>query len=141
MLFQISNGDAGFSLNGVNYTFSDVDNITYTYAKKNNLTRGASGTNRIGIPVKENLKDADMCDIKIVDCKVSIYKLLLDCFETEKRISVWFIDKKTGEGYTFKNSLITDKPRQGEIAEGIDAIHFMLKIKSYDISEKIKETI
>jgi len=139
MLFQISNGDAGFSLNGLNYTFKDVDNITYTFAKKNNLTRGASGTNRVGITVKEGLKDADMCDIKIVDCSVAIYKLLLSSFEKQTRINVWFIDKKTGEGYTFKNSVITDKPRQGEIAEGIDAIHFMLKIKSFDVSEKIKD--
>jgi hypothetical protein len=139
MLFQISNGDAGFTLNLQKYDFKDVDNITYTFSKKNNLTRGASGTNRIGIPIKEGLKDPDMCDIKIVDCSVVVYNLLLSCFENQTRINVFFIDKKTGEGYTFKNSVITDKPRQGEIAEGIDAIHFMLKVKSFDVREKIKD--
>jgi hypothetical protein len=139
MLYQISDGKAGFSLGQANYTFSDVDTIDFTYSKKNNLTRGASGDNKVGILVREGLKDADMADIKIVDCSIAIYNLLNDCFINGTRINVWFIDNKTGGGFTFKQAAITDKPRQTQIAEGIESINFMLKVKSFDVSDKIKE--
>ena len=108
-------------------------------SKKNNLTRGASGNNKVGILVKEGLKDADMADIRITDCSVAIYNLLENCFKNGTRINVWFIDNKTGGGFTFKQAVITDKPRQAQIAEGIDALNFMLKVKSYDVVDKIKE--
>ena len=137
--FQINEGDAGFSFNGVNYTFSDTDTIQYTYSKKNHLTRGASGTNRVGIAYKEGLKTADTCEIRVVDCSVAIYKLLLSIFDNADRINVWFVDRKTGEGYTFKNSVVRDKPRQGEIAEGADPISFMFAVESFDVSEKIND--
>lgn len=137
--FQINQGDAGFSYNGVNYNFSDVDTIQYTYNKKNHLTRGASGQNKVGIAYKEGLKTADVCEIKIVDCSIAIYKLLLSLFENSNRISVSFIDRATGEGFTFKNSLIRDKPRQTEISESVDTISFMLAVESFDITEKFND--
>jgi hypothetical protein len=139
MLYQISDGKAGFTLGSTNYEFSDIDSIDYTYSKKNNLTRGASGNNKVGILVKEGLKDADMADIRITDCSVAIYNLLENCFKNGTRINVWFIDNKTGGGFTFKQAVITDKPRQAQIAEGIDALNFMLKVKSFDVVDKIKD--
>ena len=139
MLYQISNGKAGFTLGSTNYELGDVDSIDYTYSRKNNLTRGASGENKVGIAVKEGLKDADMADIRVVDCSVAVYNLLENLFKNGTRINVWFIDNKTGGGYTFKQAVITDKPRQTQIAEGIDSLNFMLKVKSFDVIDKIKE--
>jgi len=138
-LFQINQGDAGFSYNGANYQFTDVDTIQYTYNEKNHLTRGASGQNRVGIDYSEGLKTPDVCEIKIVDCSIAIYNLLLTCFNDKTRIAVSFIDRKTGEGYTFKNSVVRDKPRQGEIAEGADSISFMLAVESFDVSDKFND--
>lgn len=135
--FQISQGDAGFSYNSANYTFADVDNINYTFSKKNRLTRGASGQNRIGIPYKEGVKTPETCEIKIVDCSVEIYNLLLSRFEDQGRINVWFVDRVSGEGYTFKNAVVRDKPRQTTIDENADSIGFILAIESFDVSEKI----
>lgn len=138
MLYQISDGQIGFSLGQTNYNLKDTDSITYTFSRKNNLTRGASGENKIGIPVKEGLKEGDMADVRVVDCDINVYKLLDTCFLNQTRISFWFIDKKTGGGLTFKDAIITDKPLQTEIAEGIDSLHFMLKVKSYNVEPKIK---
>ena len=139
MLYQISDGKAGFTLGKTNYELGDVDSIDYTYSRKNNLSRGASGNNKVGIVVKEGLKDADMADIRITDCSVEIYNLLENCFTNQTRINVWFIDNKKGGGFTFKQAVITEKPRQPQIAEGIDALNFMLKVKSFDVVDKIKE--
>jgi hypothetical protein len=138
-LFQINQGDAGFSYNGANYQFTDVDTIQYTYNEKNHLTRGASGQNRVGIAYKEGLKTPDTAEIRVVDCSVAIYKLLLQLFKDATPLSVWFVDRKTGEGFTYKNAVIRDKPRQGEIAEGADAISFMFNVESFDVSEKIND--
>lgn len=138
-LFQISEGDSGFTYNGVNYTFSDVDTIEYTYSKKNHLTRGASGQNKVGIAYKEALKTPDIAEIRVVDCSIAIYNLLQTIFENQERISVWFIDRKTGEGLTYKNSVIRDKPLQTSIGESEDTIGFMFGIESFDLTPKLND--
>jgi hypothetical protein len=138
-LFQISEGDAGFSYNGANYTFSDVDTLEYSYNKKNHLTRGASGQNKVGITYKEGLKTPDTLEIRVVDCSVAIYKLLLTIFNEGGRISTWFIDRSTGEGMTFKAAAIRDKPRQTSIGEGEDTIGFTLGVESFDVTEKMND--
>jgi len=138
-IFQISQGDAGFSFGGVNYTFSDVDTVDYTYSRKNHLTRGASGQNKLGITYKEGLKTPDVAEVKVVDCSVAIYKLLLTIFKDSSRLNFWFIDRTTGEGFTFKNAAIRDKPRQTSIGESEDTIGFMFAVESFDITEKLND--
>jgi len=137
--FQINQGDAGFSYSGVNYTFSDVDTITYTYNKKNHLARGASGTNKLGITYKEGLKTPDVAEAKILDCSVAIYNLLLTAFNNADRINFWFVDNKTGEGFTYKNAIVRDKPRQTSIGESEDTIGFTLAVESFDVTEKFSD--
>lgn len=138
-LFQISNGDAGFSYNGSNYTFADVDTVDYTYNRKNHITRGANGTNKVGISYKEGLKTPDTAEVKVVDCSVSIYNLLLQIFNNSSRLNFWFIDRATGEGFTFKNAVVRDKPRQTSIGEAEDTISFMFAVESFDITEKLND--
>jgi hypothetical protein len=138
-IFQINQGDAGFSYNGSNYTFSDVDTVEYTYNKKNHLTRGASGQNKLGITYKEGLKTPDSAESKVVDCSIAIYNLLLSIFNNAERLNFWFIDRKTGEGFTFKNATIRDKPRQTSIGESEDTIGFMFAVESFDVTEKLND--
>lgn len=138
-LFQILEGDAGISFNGANYTFSDVDTVEYTYNKKNHLTRGASGQNKVGISYSEGLKTADTAEIRVTDCSIALYNLLLSIFNDKSRLNVWFIDRQTGEGFTFKNSIVVDKPRQTSIGEGADPIGFTLMVESFDVTEKLND--
>lgn len=137
-VFQIHQGDAGFSYNGVNYTFSDVDTVEYTYSKKNHLTRGANGINKVGISYKEGVKTPEVAEIRVVDCSVAIYSLLLQIYEKSLRLSVWFIDRATGEGFTLNNAIVRDKPRQTSIGESEDTIGFTLAVESFDITEKLR---
>lgn len=135
-IFQVNQGDAGFSYNGVNYTFADFDTVNYTYAQKNHLTRGANGLNKVGIAYKEALKTPDVIEIKVVDVSVDIYRLLQTIFNDQARISAWFIDRITGEGLTYKNAIIRDKPLQTSIGETEDTIGFMFTCESFDLSPK-----
>lgn len=138
-IFQIHQGDAGFSYNGQNYTFSDVDTVEYTYTQKNRLTRGASGQNKVGIAYKEGLKTPDVAEIRVVDCSVEIYSLLQTIFKDNTRLSVWFIDRTTGEGLTYKNATIRDKPLQTSIGEGEDTIGFTFAVESFDLAPKFND--
>jgi len=137
--FQISEGDAGFSYLGSNYTFSDVDTVNYTFNRKSHITRGANGTNKLGITYKEALKTPDVAEVKVVDCSVAIYNLLLTVFNSGARINFWFVDRKTGEGFTFKNAAIRDKPRQNSIGEAEDTIGFMFAVECFDVTEKLND--
>lgn len=138
-LFQVNQVDAGFSFNSITYTFSDFDIINYTYNEKNSLTRGANGNNKVGIPYKEGLKTADIAEIKVKDCSVAIYNLLIPIWKNQDRINFWIVDKKTGEGYTYKNAIVTSKPRQTEVSETEDSISFMLSVQSYDVNDKFND--
>tara|TARA_R110000782_G_scaffold144655_1_gene237516 strand:- start:5030 stop:5461 length:432 start_codon:yes stop_codon:yes gene_type:complete len=138
---QIADGDAGCSIGGQNYNFSDVDSLAFTYSKTNNLTRGSNGQNKVGITFQENLKEADSLTMMIKDCSTALYKLLLAKFDDQSRLDVWFINRQTGEGYTYTNALITNKPRQESIGEGEDSIGFSLVVKSYDITEKFNDDV
>jgi hypothetical protein len=137
--FQISDGDAGFTYEGVNYTFSDVDSIDYTFNRKNRLTRGANGQNKVGLVYKEGLKTADVAEFRITDCSIDIYNLLLTIFNESKRINAWFIDRTTGEGFTFKNAIVRDKPRQMSIGESAESLSFMFAVESFDVTEKLND--
>ena len=138
-IFQVNQGDAGFSYNGANYTFSDFDTINYTYSRKNHLTRGASGQNKVGIAYKEALKTPDMAETVIKDCSVAIYKLLQTIFDKGERINFWFVDRNTGEGLTYKNAVVRDRPLQTAIGESEDTIAFTLAIESFDLSPKFND--
>lgn len=138
-IFQINQGDAGFSYNGANYQFSDVDQIAYTYSEKNHLTRGASGQNKVGIAYKEGMKTPDYAEVTVKDCSVAIYNLLQTLFKDAGRISFWFVDRKTGEGLTYKNAIIRDRPLQTSIAESEESISFMFAVESYDLTPKFND--
>jgi hypothetical protein len=138
-IFQIHQVDSGFSFNSVSYNFSDVDVVNYTYNQKNRLTRGANAQNSVGISYKEGLKTPDIAETKIKDCSIEVYNLLLSLWKSEGRINFWIVDRKTGEGYTYKNAIIRDKPRQTEVSETEDSISFMLAVESFDVSEKLSD--
>lgn len=138
-MFQVFQGDAGFSYNGQNYQFSDFDVINYTFSEENDLTRGANGQNKVGIAFKTNLKVADMAETTVKDCSVAIYNLIQDLFKNQSRISFWFVDRTTGEGITYENAIIAKRPLQTAIGESEDTISFLFSIKSFDLKPKFND--
>ena len=104
--FQISNGTIGFTYKDKNYTIADSDTVSYTYSRKNHLTRGANGNNKVGISYKEGMKTPDAAEAKIVDCSVAIYNLLLKIFNDEERINFWFKDNKLAKASLIKTQLL-----------------------------------
>lgn len=135
--FQIWKCSGGFSYNGQNYEFSDIDSVVYTYNQKNHLVRGANAKNKVGIVSREGLKTPDVAEYTVLDCSKDVYLLLLDLFEKEERVDAFFIDDETGEYFIFKNAIIRDKPRQTSIGEEDTTTSFMFAVESFDVKEKI----
>lgn len=138
-MFQIWNCEGGFTHNGVNYKFKDLDSVAYTYNLKKHLIRGANATNKMGIKSHEGGKVADTAEFNVMDCSKAIYNLLLQLYEDETRIDAFFIDRNTGEYVIFKDALIRDKPRQTNITEDDTSHSFMFAVESFNVSEKVVE--
>lgn len=138
-MFQIWNCEGGFTYNGVNYKFKDLDSVAYTYNLKNHLIRGANATNKMGILSQEGGKTPDTAEYTVVDCSKAIYSLLLQLFEERQRIDAFFIDRNSGEYIIFKDAVIRDKPRQANIGEDDTSHSFMFAVESFNVTEKVIE--
>lgn len=138
-MFQIWNCEGGFTYNGQNYKFKDMDSITYTYSRKNHLIRGANATNKMGILSQEGSKNPDTAEYTVMDCSKAIQKLLLTIFENKERIDAFFIDRNTGEYFIFKDSVIRDKPRQTNVAEDDTSHSFVFAVESFNVTEKLND--
>lgn len=138
-MLQIWNCDGGFTYNGVNYKFRDLNSVAYTYSQKNHLIRGANATNKMGILSQEGGKTPDVAEYEVQDCSKEIYRLLLQLFEERQRIDAFFIDRNTGEYIIFKDAIIRDKPRQANVAEDDTSHSFMFAVESFNVTEKVIE--
>ena len=138
-MFQIWNCEGGFTYNGQNYKFKDMDSIAYTYSRKNHLIRGANATNKMGILSQEGSKNPDTAEYTVMDCSKAIQKLLLTIFENKERIDAFFIDRNTGEYFIFKDSVIRDTPRQTNVAEDDTSHSFVFAVESFNVTEKLND--
>lgn len=136
-MLQIWKCDGGFSYNGVNYAFRDLDSVAYTYNQKTHLIRGANATNKRGIIQQEGGKTSDVAEYTVVDCTKAIYQLLLSIYERKERIDAYFIDRSNGEYIIFKDAVIRDKPRQTNVAEDDTSHSFMFAVESFNVTEKV----
>lgn len=138
-MFQIWNCEGGFSYNGQNYKFKDLDSVAYTYSRKNHLIRGANATNKMGILSQEGSKTPDSAEYTVMDCSKAIQKLLLTLFENKERIDAFFIDRNTGEYFIYKDAVVRDKPRQTNVAEDDTSHSFIFAVESFNVTEKLND--
>lgn len=138
-MFQIWNCEGGFTYNGQNYKFKDMDSVAYTYSRKNHLIRGANATNKMGILSQEGSKNPDTAEFTVMDCSKAIQKLLLTIFENKERIDAFFIDRNTGEYFIFKDAVVRDKPRQTNVAEDDTSHSFVFAVESFNVTEKLND--
>lgn len=138
-MFQIWNCEGGFTYNGQNYKFKDMDSVAYTYSRKNHLIRGANAQNKMGILSQEGSKNPDTAEFTVMDCSKAIQKLLLTIFENKERIDAFFIDRNTGEYIIFKDAVVRDKPRQTNVAEDDTSHSFVFAVESFNVTEKMND--
>ena len=138
-LLRVYDCDAGITVNDVKYDILDHDGVTYTHNLVKHLGRGANGTNKKGYVYQEGTKTADLAELTVRDCSMEFYKMVKNCHDNNTRIEFWFLDRKTGEGYTYKQALISQKPRQTTITDDEASMSFVLAVESFDVKEKFAD--
>lgn len=123
----------GININGTNYEFDDFDTVTFTYALAKHITRGANSKNKRGIDIQENSKNPDVATVTILDIDENIQSLLNQCFESNTRVDLWFIDQTNLGKVNFNNAKITSPVRQLNIGEEESNLTVQLSVESFDV--------
>lgn len=139
MIFKIYNSDFGIKLNGVDYGFTHVDNLTIEDPEMNRLTRGANAGNKTGIVYTEGSKEPKRVSVTIQQMSPELKAVLDTCFKDKTRIeAVYCIDRQDGSGKMAKNAILCSQPQQLNIEESPESMNVVLIFESYDLTETHK---
>lgn len=135
MIFKINNCEFGFKDNGVQYRFDDVQNLTIEDNRKNRLTRGANGANKIGLVYTEGTREPIKWTLPILNMTAAIKSVLDDIFTTKRRIDVYCIDETDGSSKMAKQAILCNKPQQLSLDDTPDSMNVSLEFETFDSSE------
>lgn len=138
-ILNITSCDVGFSINGTNYTFENVDSVTIEDPRKGHLIRGVNSTSKRGLAYKEGTGSPYVVTAKLRSVGVAIEQLLAAQFENSERIDFWVIDRKTGSNKFFKNAALQNAPKQLNITEGEDSLDIEVAVESFDYNADYRE--
>lgn len=139
MIFKIYNCEFGIKLNGVNYQFDDVAELTIEDPEKNRLTRGANGGNKEGLAYKEGVKEPKRWTIPILNMSADLKSVLDGAFKDQTRLDVYCIDRASGSSKMAKNAILCNKPQQLALNDTPDSMNVQLEFETFDSSEVYKE--
>lgn len=134
MAIQLWKSKNGFSLNGVNYEFNDVDGVTVTRNARKHLTRGANSTNKKGFVYLENSKQGDTVVFNVLALPAEVTSILNDCYDKERRVDVFCVDSTTGENFSGKDAIITHYVQQLNVTEGEDTYNIELTFECFNLT-------
>ena len=135
MIFKIYNCDFGFKLNGVDYNFSHVAELQIESARKNRLTRGANGTNKVGITYTEGMQEPDRWTIPIIEMSIELKAVLDSAFKNQTRLEPYCIDRTDGSSKMMRNAILCNKPQQLAVSESVESLQVSLEFESFDTDE------
>lgn len=138
MNFQLINCDVGIKVNGVRYDFSDVKSVVVEDPRKNRLTRGANGTNTVGIAYTEGVSEPTKWTVEQLNMSSELKDVLDDCYTNKTRLEVFAIERKTGSSKMAKNAILCNKPQQLTLDESPDSLNVSLEFETFDSDEKYK---
>lgn len=135
MIFKIYNSDFGMKINGTNYDFTDVAELTIEDNEKNRLTRGSNGANKTGLAYKEGVKDPKKWTIPILNMSAALKGVLDDAFDNQTRVDVYCIDRGDGSKKMAKQAVLCNRAQQLKLDDSPDAMQVSLEFETFDSSE------
>lgn len=135
MIFKIYDCDFGIKYNGVNYDFENVDNMQIENPENTKLIRGANGTNLIGLPYKEGLKEGKKVTVTIKGMSAALKAVLDTAYANKDRMDVFCISRSDGSSKIGKNAILANQPVQLTIDENPDSMNVALIFETFDLSE------
>lgn len=138
MVFKIYNCDIGIKVDSVNYQFEDVVEVQIEDGERNRLTRGANGTNKVGLAYRDGIKDPKRWTIPILNMSAELKALLDSCYDNQTRVDVYCIDRNDGSSKMAKNAVLSNRPQQLTLDESAESMNVSLEFETFDSSEQHK---
>lgn len=138
-MFKIYDCDFGVKVNGVSYDFEHVTELQIEDNERNELTRGANASNKVGLAFKTGLRDPKRWTIPILNMSIELKGVLDSCYDDQTRLEVFAIDRKTGSSKMARNAVLANRPQQLTLDETADSLAISLEFVTFDSSEVYKE--
>lgn len=136
--FKMYNCDWGFKYNGQTYKFDHVASLNVEDPERNQITRGANASNKVGIAYKDGLTEPKRWTLPILDMTKELKELLDLIFETQARCEVFAIDRTNGNGKMARNAVLSNRPQQLTIDETPESLQVSLEWVTFDSAETFK---
>ena len=138
-MFKIYDCDFGVKVTGVSYDFEHVAELQIEDPERNRLTRGANAKNNVGIAYKEGMTQPKRWTIPILNMSSELKGVLDDCYNSQKRLDVYCIDRKTGSKKMLSNAVMSNKPQQLTLNDTAESLQVSLEFESFDSTETLKD--
>lgn len=136
--FKLYECDVGVKIGGVYYDFPHVGDVQVEDNERNQLTRGANATDKMGLPYKDGLKDPKRWTMTLMDLSAELKSVLDSAWLDQTRVDVTVISRKSGESKMLKNAIISNQPKQTTLDETPDSMNVPVEFVSYECVENLK---
>lgn len=137
-MLVITDSDCGFTIDGVNYNFTDVNQVVIEDPEKTHLIRGNNSLSKTGLMISEGNANPKTLTFTLLDMSPAFFELLSETYRDKTRIDAWVVDRATGSHKTAKNAVIQTEPRQLTIAAGEENLKVEFAVESFDLVEQFK---
>lgn len=136
--FKIYDCDFGFTLNGVNYDFEHVQNMSIEDPETTKLIRGGNASNKIGLVYKDGIRDAKKLTVTIIGLTLEQHNLLKQAYSDRTRMDAYCVSRIDGSAKIAKNAILSQEPKQLSIDDSAESMNTALVFESFDVSEVYK---
>lgn len=135
MIFKLYDCDVGLTINGTNYEFDHVAEVTIENPEKTRLIRGANAKNKTGLDYKEGIKDAHTISLTVIGLSKALHALLVTTFNNRDRVDGYIISRADGSSKKFNQAVISQSPQQLTLNDAPESLNTILMFESFDVSE------
>lgn len=134
-IFKMYDCDFGVTIDGVNYDFTHVENLTIEDPERTRLIRGTNAANKQGLIYREGLKEAKTITLTVIGMSMEIHNLLKKAFAEQKRVDCNVISRVDASTKIAKNAVLSQSPKQLTLDDSPDSLNTALIFESYDVEE------
>jgi hypothetical protein len=137
-VFKMYECDFGLTIEGVNYTFTHVENMQIEDPERTKLIRGSNAGNKLGLSYKEGLKEAKTITLTVLDIPSELHGLLKTAYAKQTRMDCWCVSRADGSSKIAKNAVLAQEPKQMQMDDSAESLNVALVFESFDVSEDLK---
>lgn len=134
-IFKMYDCDFGITLEGVNYTFTHVENLQIEDPERTRLIRGSNAGNKEGLVYKEGIKEPKTITLTVIGMQPEVHALLKTAYENKTRLDCFAISRVDGSSKIAKNAILSQSPKQLNMDDSAESMNTALIFESFDVEE------